>query len=75
MIRLLRGIGVPGWLVGGARGALEAAVFAAVPVVLDAASVTDAPDWVRIAAPLAALGWRSLEGTIDHLDPSKKRGE
>lgn len=75
MIKILRGIGAPSWLVGVARGALEAAIFAGAIFALGEMSSADAPDWVRIVAPLAVLGWRSIEGIVDHIDPAKKRGE
>ena len=74
MIKLLRGIDAPGWLVGIALGAREAARFSGVLYALDAMNAADAPDWTRIAGPLAALFWRSIEGTVDHIDPAKKRG-
>ena len=75
MLKYLRGLDAPGWAVGVARGALEAAIFVGALYALDAMNAADAPDWVRIVAPLAAMGWRSIEGTVDHIDPAKKRGE
>ena len=75
MLKILRGIGVPSWAVGLARGVLEAAIFAGALVALGAFTTADAPDWMRIVAPLAALAWRSVEGTVDHIDPTKQRGE
>jgi len=75
MIKTLRGIGVPSWVVGLARGVLEAAIFAGALVALEAFTAADSPDWMRLVAPAAVFGWRSIEGTIDHIDPAKKRGE
>jgi hypothetical protein len=71
MRRVLRGIDVPPVAVGVARGALEAAVFAALGVVAVAITDLDLGSYAWLA-PLLVFGLRVLEGWADHIDPEKR---
>ena len=68
---LLRGLRIPAWIVGIARGVLEAAILAGLaelalvlPGVLPQESV-----WLVIGVALIRAG----EGWADNIDPAKKR--
>ena len=71
-MKYLRGIGIPAWLVGLARGALEAAVLAVLLVGIQWLEVADLGDYAALA-PLAILGLRTAEGFADNIDPEKSR--
>ena len=71
-MKYLRGIGVPAWLVGLARGVVEAVALAVLLVLIQWLEVADLGDYAALA-PLAILGLRTAEGFADNIDPSKKR--
>jgi hypothetical protein len=71
-LRYLRGIGIPAWLVGLLRGALEAAVLAVLLVLIQWLTTADLGDYAALA-PLAILGLRAVEGFADNIDPEKQR--
>jgi hypothetical protein len=72
MLNLLRGLGVPAFVVGAARGILEAGLMAALG---EALVLLPQVDWgnYALASPFVYGGIRAVEGIIDHIDPAKKR--
>lgn len=73
LVALLRGlIGAP-WLVGLARGILEAALMGAL-VAIAAYINAHAPAALVPYVPVALLIIRALEGAVDQIDPAKQRG-
>ena len=71
-MRYLRGIGIPAWLVGLARGIVEAAVLAGILVLISWLTTADLGSYAALA-PIAILALRTVEGMADNIDPSKKR--
>jgi hypothetical protein len=61
------------WLVGTARGIIEAAALAGLVAAAGAVSATDAPPELQALAPALLAIIRILEGLLDQLDPSKAR--
>lgn len=72
---VIRGLQTPAWLVGLARSIVEAVLFAAIGAVILWLSGTDLPSGLLPWAPVIIVGLRTLEGVIDHIDPSKTRAE
>jgi len=70
MLDLIRGLHTPPWVVGFARGALEAGLMALVGAV--ALYIVEDPRFVVIG-PVVIWIERFLEGLIDQIDKSKKR--
>ena len=68
-MNILRGLNVPPWIVGFARGAVETAVLAALGAV--ALYVSDSEFGSEMWAVLLVWGVRTLEGLADQIDSSK----
>lgn len=68
---LLRGLEAPAWIVGLARGAAEAAAFAALYFLADGL-LPVLPGELQWAGPIALLLVRPVEGVLDHIDPAKR---
>lgn len=76
-VDILRGIHAPAWLVGLARGVAEAVAYAATYGLIDFIQGGGLPQEYQVYGALGITILRALEGTIDHIDPAKrrKRGE
>lgn len=72
---IIRGLQTPAWAVGLVRSIVEAILFAAIGAVILWLSGTDLPSGLLPWAPVIIVGLRTLEGVVDHVDPSKKRAE
>lgn len=72
---LVRGLQTPAWLVGLARSIVEAVLFAAIAAVILWLAGDSVPEGLAQWAPVIIVGLRTLEGVIDHIDPSKNRAE
>jgi len=70
---VLRGLHMPAWLVGIARGIVEAAVFAGLYAGADAIAAGALPDEAAWSGAVLLWGIRSLEGVADAIDPAKRR--
>lgn len=73
MLNALRGIRTPAWLVGFLRGLAESIVYLAIYSFIDFVNAGGLPDQYKILGMVAILGLRSLEGTVDQIDPLKAR--
>ncbi len=63
------------WLIGTARGILEALVLLACFLAIQALGAADVPDSLTAWAPIIIAAVRSLEGFADdRIDPTVRRG-
>ena len=74
MLNVLRGLVLNPLLVAFARGAVEAAVMAALLYAGDATVLEGVvPEEMKMWVPLIVLALRQLEGVADKIDPDKQR--
>lgn len=80
VVDLWRGIGVPPVVTGFVRGGVEAALIAAAAALYGylmgdvlPAFLPDGSLELAVAAGVVRLGWRTLEGWIDQIDPARAR--
>lgn len=64
---IIRGLEAPAWLVGLARGVLEAAIFGAF------AALSEFALGEPVFGPLLLAAIRTAEGLADQVDPAKRR--
>jgi len=72
MTTILRGLGIAPWIVGLARGVLEAAIIAGFEQLLLALDAVNIPGELQWIIPVAVLVIRKLEGLADQIDPVKR---
>lgn len=70
---LLRGLQAPAWIVGIARGVVEAALMGALVMAADAVQSGALPAEYAPFAAIAIVVIRTAEGLVDQIDPQKKR--
>lgn len=73
MLNALRGIRTPAWLTGFLRGLAESMAFLGLYSLLDFIAAGGLPNEYKTYGMIIVIVLRSLEGTVDHIDPLKQR--